>query len=202
MKSFALSLALVSTIALSGCSATATPTANPSSTQSIAAMTPAEAKAAFEAIATASCEKAMAEGVVEQSTSLDGFTLVMVPKDEAYLDFSAAYFEPDDIYELIWEVDALSSCGAAISFALAEEGGVESDLQVTFNPSDSTFETLQDLGEYGTNRLKYNITDGLLSQIEVLDSTEVDVRTISYGNLQETDWNILRTAVDRYLEDK
>ena len=144
----------------------------------------------------------MAEGVVEQSTSLDGFTLVMVPKDEAYLDFSAAYFEPDDIYELIWEVDALSSCGAAISFALAEEGGVESDLQVSFNPSDSTFETLQDLGEYGTNRLRYNITEGLLSQIEVLDSTAVDIRTISYGNLQETDWNILRTAVDRYLEDK
>ena len=165
-------------------------------------MTPAEAKAVFEKIATASCDKAMAEGVVEQSQSTDGFTLVMVPKDEAYLDFSAAYFEPDDTYELIWEVDALSSCGAAISFALAEEAGVESDLQVSFNPADSTFETLQDLGEYGTNRLKYNITDGLLGQIEVLDSTEVDIRTISYGNLQETDWNILRTAVDRYLEDK
>ena len=165
-------------------------------------MTPAEAKAVFEKIATASCDKAMAEGVVEQSTSLDGFTLVMVPKDEAYLDFSAAYFESPDTYELIWEVDALSSCGAAISFALADEAGVESDLQVSFNPADSTFETLQDLGEYGTIRLKYNITDGLLSKIEILDSTVVDVRKISYGNLQETDWNILRTAVDRYLEDK
>ena len=165
-------------------------------------MTPAEAKATFEQIATESCEKAMAEGVVEQSTSSDGFTLVMVPKDEAYLDFSAAYFEADDIYELIWEVDAFSSCGAAISFALAEESGGESDLQVTFNPTDSTFETFQDLGEYGTNRLKYEINAGLLSKIEVLDSTVVDIRTISYGNLQETDWNILRTAVDRYLEEK
>ena len=202
MKSFALSLVLASAIALSGCSPVATPPVTPSNPPTIAAMTPAEAKAAFEKIATASCNKAMAEGVVEQSESADGFTLVMVPKAEAYLDFSAAYFEPTDTYELIWEADAFSACGAAMSFALAAEAGAESDLQVSFDPSDSTFETIQDLGEYGTSRLKYKITDGLLSQIEVLDSPAVDIRTISYSNLREADWNILRTAVDRYLQEK
>jgi FPC/CPF motif-containing protein YcgG len=165
-------------------------------------LTPAEAKAEFGAIANASCDKAMTEGVVEQSTALDGFTLVMVPKDQAYKDFSAAYFEPADNYELIWEADALSACSASISFSLAAEAGVESEIEVTFDGRDSTFETFEDLGEFGTSRLRYNVDNGLLSRIEVLDETSIDARMIRYGNLQDADWNILRTAVDRYLEDK
>lgn len=197
-----LVVALGASLLLTSCAPTARPNASPAPTETVKALTPAEARLEFEAIANASCDKAMAEGVVEQSTSLDGFTLVMVPKDEAYLDFSAAYFEPDDNYELIWETDAFSACGASISFSLAAEAGVESDLKVSFNTADSTFETFQDLGEFGTSRLKYNITNGLLSQIEVLDSTAVDIRTIRYGNLSLDDWSILRTAVDRYLADK
>ena len=197
-----LVFAMGASLLLTSCSAPIEPTASPSTSETVKALTPAEAKAEFEDIANASCDKAMAEGVVEQSTSLDGFTLVMVPKDDAYLDFSAAYFEPDDKYELIWETDAFSACGASISFSLAAEAGVESELKVSFNPVDSSFETFQDLGEFGTSRLKYNITDGLLSQIEILDSTVVDIRTIRYGNLSLDDWTILRTAVDRYLEDK
>jgi hypothetical protein len=197
-----LVFAIGASLLLTSCSAPVAPTPNPSTSETVKALTPAEAKAEFEDIANASCDKAMAEGVVEQSTSLDGFTLVMVPKDDAYLDFSAAYFEPDDKYELIWETDAFSACGASMSFSLAAEAGVESDLKVSFNPADSTFETFQDLGEFGTSRLKYQVTDGLLSQIEVLDSTAVDVRTIRYGNLSLDDWSILRTAVDRYLADK
>jgi hypothetical protein len=42
----------------------------------------------------------------------------------------------------------------------------------------------------------------LLSRIEVLDEASIDARMIRYGNLQDADWNILRTAVDRYLDDK
>lgn len=197
-----LVFAVGASLLLTSCSAPAAPTASPSTSETVQALTPAEAKAEFETVANASCDKAMAEGVVEQSTSLDGFTLVMVPKDDAYLDFSAAYFEPDDNYELIWETDAFSACGASISFSLAAEAGVESDLKVSFIPADSSFETFQDLGEYGTSRLKYQVTDGLLSEIEILDSTVVDIRTIRYGNLSLDQWGILRTAVDRYLADK
>jgi hypothetical protein len=197
-----LVFAVGASLLLTSCSAPVAPTATPAASETVKALTPAEAKTQFEAIANASCDKAMAEGVVEQSTSLDGFTLVMVPKDDAYLDFSAAYFEPDDNYELIWETDAFSACGASINFSLAAEAGVESDLKVSFNQADSTFETFQDLGEYGTSRLKYKVTDGFLSEIEILDSTVVDIRTIRYGNLSLDQWSILRTAVDRYLADK
>ena len=197
-----LVVALGASLLLTSCAPTSRPSATPAASETVKALTPAEAKAEFAAIANASCDKAMTEGVVEQSTSLDGFTLVMVPKDDAYLDFSAAYFEPADNYELIWETDAFSACGASMSFSLAAEAGVESDLRVTFDPADSTFETFQDLGEFGTSRLKYQVTDGMLSQIEILDSTVVDIRTIRYGNLSLDDWTILRTAVDRYLDEK
>ena len=189
-----------SALVLSGCSAPASkPESKPSVT--VAQLSPEEAKAQFETIANASCDKAMAEGVVEQSISSDGFTLVMVPKEEGYKDYSAAYFEPADTYELIWEADAFSACGASISFSLAAEAGVESDIEVTFNATHSTFETAQDLGEFGISRLKYQTTDGLLSQIEILDAIVADVRSIRYGNLSDEHWQILRTAVDRFLAE-
>jgi hypothetical protein len=202
MKPIFIAVAIASALALSACSPAATPIETPAASPSVKTLTPAEAQAEFAAIASASCDKAMTEGVVEQSTALDGFTLVMVPKDQAYKDFSAAYFEPADNYELIWEADALSACSASISFSLAAEAGVESEIKVTFDASDSTFETFEDLGEFGTSRLRYNVDNGLLSRIEVLDEASIDARMIRYGNLQDADWNILRTAVDRYLEDK
>jgi hypothetical protein len=197
-----LAVALGATLVLTSCSPVAALTDLPKATATYMALSPAEAKAQFETIANASCDKAMAEGVVEQSIASDGFTLVMVPKEEGYKDFSAAYFEPADTYELIWEADALSACGASISFSLAAEAGVESDIEVAFNSTDSTFETTQYLGEFGISRLKYQTTDGLLSQIEILDSTVADVRSIRYGNLSDEDWKILQTAVDRYLADE
>ena len=202
MKPIFLATAIASALALSACAPATTPIETPAASPSVKTLTPAEAKAEFEAIANASCDKAMTEGVVEQSTALNGFTLVMVPKDQAYKDFSAAYFEPADNYELIWEADALSACSASISFSLALEAGVESEIKVTFDASDSTFETFEDLGEFGTSRLRYNVDNGLLSRIEVLDEASIDARMIRYGNLQDADWNILRTAVDRYLDDK
>ena len=200
MRLFLLVVGISSALVLSGCSAPASkPESKPSVT--VAQLSPEEAKLQFATIANASCDKAMAEGVVEQSISSDGFTLVMVPKEEGYKDYSAAYFEPADTYELIWEADAFSACGASISFSLAAEAGVESDIQVAFNATDSTFETTQDLGEFGISRLKYQTTDGLLRQIEILDSTVSDVRSIRYGNLSDEHWQILRTAVDRFLSE-
>ena len=200
MRLFLAVVGVSTALILSACSA---PASKPESTPdvSVAQISPEEAKAQFETIANASCDKAMAEGVVEQSIASDGFTLVMVPKEEGYKDYSAAYFEPADTYELIWEADAFSACGASISFSLAAEAGVESDIEVAFNATDSTFETTQDLGEFGISRLKYQTTDGLLSQIEILDSIVADVRSSRYGNLSDEDWKILRTAVDRFLAE-
>lgn len=197
---FSTSAILVAALALTGCAPAATTNQSPS--PSASPLTAAQALKAFEAIATASCDKAMAEGVVEKSVDANGFTLVMVPKDQGYQDFSAAYFEPADTYELIWESDALSACGAALQFAMAQESGTEVDLAVRFDETDGSFATEQDLGEFGLSNLKYEIADGFISTIETQGSSGPDKREIRYGNLQEADWKILRTAVERYLADK
>lgn len=202
MSNKAILLATAAVLMLTSCGTTTTMTPTPETSESTQSTSAEEPKSLFMEISRASCEKAMAEGVVEKSISSDGFTLVMVPKDEAYLDFSAAYFEPEDTYELIWEADALSSCGASINFDLAEEAGFESDITVTYDSTSETFETTQDFGEFGISNLRYTISDGLISEVETLGTTDTNPRTIRYGNLQEADWNILRTAVDRFLENQ
>ena len=195
-------LAIVSGLSLTSCGLPNTLDPIPDSSESNQPISPEEAKSKFMEISRASCDKAMTEGVVEQSTSPGGFTLVMVPRDDAYLDYSAAYFEPEDTYELIWEADAFSSCGASVTFDLSDEAGVEGDIAVTFNSSTGAFETKQEFGEFGVVHLSYTTIEGLISTVENLSSNEANPRTIRYGNLQETDWIILRTAVDRFLESE
>lgn len=152
----------------------------------------------FAAVAKASCDKAMADGVVEKSTSGDGFTLVMVPKDQGYQDFSAAFLAAPDDHQLIYEVDAFSSCAAAMQFSLAEEAGSVVDMDIEYDPNDGTFVTTQDLGEFGISKLEYQTEDGLFVGVKTLDELDADPRTISYGYSEE-DMQILVTAVDRYL---
>ena len=155
----------------------------------------------FAEVAKASCDKAMTEGVVEKSSAGEGFTLVMVPKDQGYQDFSAAFLaEPDD-YQLIYEVDAFSSCAAAMGFSLAEEGGGAFDIEVEYDPNEASFVTTQSLGEFGNlgiSKLEYQTTDGLFVGVKTLGASQADPRTISYGYSGE-DMQILVTAVDQFL---
>ena len=196
MKIVAFATALALAVGLSGCAGKAA--LDPSPTALATKLTAAQALTEFEALAKASCEKAMSEGVVEKSTAVDGFTLVMVPKAEGYKDFSAAYFQPADKYELIWETDAFSACSASMQFELAAEGGGEVDLAATFDPAVPAFETTQDLGEYGISHLRYTFAEGVFTGVKTLDTDDADPRTISYGVTDE-DRKILETAVDRYL---
>ncbi len=194
-----------STIAISammlttGCAWSApAPTASPSAspTSSVAAMTPKEAKAAYKEIAKASCNAAQSLGVVEAG---DTWRIVSVNKDQNYKDFSAAYFEEPDNYTLIWELDSLHSCADWYSFSMAEEAGQETSIEVTFDPTDSTFTTFEDFGDLGTSNYKYSVRDGKLFTATNLDPEHENTVTIEYGNISEYDRNILVTAVDRYL---
>jgi hypothetical protein len=153
--------------------------------------------AEFFKIAEASCAKAQAVGVVEKSISKTGFTLVMVPKAQGYKDFSAAYFEPADKYELIYETDAFSACSASMSYEMSKEADKSTSMKVTY--ADGSYETTEDLGEYGISNIRYTVAEGLLAASETLDVAKADKRTITYGHLTKDDWAILTTAVDRYL---
>ncbi len=194
------SLALAAAFGLSACtsssvSPTPTPTSSPSET--VSPMTPAEAKAAYKKIAKASCDSALSLGVVEAG---DDYRLVSVNKDEAYQDYSAAYFEEPDNYELIWELDSIHSCADWFAFSMAEEAGQEAAIEVTFDPTDSTFTTFEDFGEYGTSNYKMTVADGKLFTATNLDPEHENTVTIQYGNFTDADRQILVTAVDRYLE--
>ncbi|MEY4078920.1 MAG: hypothetical protein RIS80_689 [Actinomycetota bacterium] len=193
-------LALAAAVGLSACtsssvSPTPTPTSSPSET--VSPMTPAEAKAAYKKITQASCNAAQSLGVVEAG---DTYRLVSVNKDQNYKDFSAAYFEEPDSYNLIWELDGLHSCADWYSFSMAEEAGQEAAIDVTFDPTDSTFTTFEDFGDMGTSNYKYSVRDGKLFTAMNLDPEHENTVTIQYGNITDADRQILVTAVDRYLE--
>ncbi|MFM6966610.1 MAG: hypothetical protein ACKOWI_04515, partial [Rhodoluna sp.] len=138
--------------------------------------------------------------VVEDSFDPKGFSLVMVPKVEGYKAVSAAYFEAPGNYELIYKTDAFSGCSASMSSAMADELAKKPTLSVTYPPTEGTFETTEDLGEYGVSHMCYEITAGRFSSSGTLDDKDADKRTIRYGNLVDSDWAILRTAVDRNLK--
>lgn len=200
IKSNVIIGAILASLALGGCAQEKLAEPTPSSSPTIE-LTKAQILENFKVIAHASCEKALQSGVVEESVADSGFTLVMVPKDESYKDFSAAYLEKPDKYELIWESDAFSACSASMQFDLAEEAGSEVDLEVELGSRDGTFETTQDFGEYGISHLEYVHSDGLFTGITTLSAEAPDVRIIRYG-VTEEDRKILVQAVDKFLSDQ
>ena len=188
--------AIALSLALAGCSSpNPQPTATPSPTQTFEAKTPAEAKAAYKDIAKASCNKAQAEGVVESGAD---YTLVSVNKDDNYLDFSAAYFQKPDTYELIWELTSLTSCADWYTFSMADEAGIEAQIDVQFNAGDGTYSTREDLGDLGINSYRYTVVDGLITEALNLDPKNPVTTKVRYGNITEEDRNILITAVKRF----
>jgi hypothetical protein len=184
--------------ALTGCSGTTQPTAQaPSATKSTAPSKPQEQiDSEYLAASTASCEKAQEVGVVEEGP---GFTVVSVPKSQAYEGYSAAYLEDPDNYELIWEMDALVVCADAMSIQMAEEAGEPWPLKVSFNTETGTYEVFEDFGQYGTSNLAYLVEGGLIVEVNDLGDSDAGDRKINYGNLTEAHWKILRTAADEFL---
>ncbi len=199
---------IVLLLTLAACATTPSPTAttplvttSPTATDTpLQTMTPAEAKVAFEKIAKDSCFLAQKLGEVETVTTPTGSTVVvMTNKSEAYQDFNAAYFVAPDEYTLIWEIDGLTACGAYYTFSMAEEAGQPAAIDVVFRTTDSVFETTEDLGQFGVNHIDYTVTDGIISIAKRIDPKNPSTTSVKYGNLTETERNIIKTAVDRYL---
>ena len=185
---------------LAACSAPApNPTPSASSTPTAtkpAAMTPAEAKAAFAVIAKDSCFEAQKLGVVESS---EDFIVVSLNKDEAYKDYSAAYLEYPSTFGLIWELTAITACADYYTFSMAEEAGKEAEIDVTFDETDSTFTTFEDFGEFGTSNYKFTIVDGKFATAENLDPKNERFITIRYGSITADDRAVVETAVEEFL---
>lgn len=166
-------------------------------------MSAEEAMASYSKIAQDSCDKALAEGVVEYVQGEEGFTSVMVPKAEAYRDYSAAYYDNATAqHDLIWETDAFSACADANALSLASEAGQKPDFTVAFNAANGTYVTSRDLGDYGIAELQYTVANGLMVTMVQLNGEGGDPHLIRYGNLTADDHAILETAADEFLAEQ
>ena len=179
---------LAASFLLSSCS-TAQPTATPTPTPK--AKTAAQVLKEFKGIAKASCAKAMAVGVVESASQPNPFTLVMVPKEQAYKDFSAAVLEGSSKYTLIYEADAFSSCTASLAYEL---GGGPTD--VTFDPMTGKYMSSEVCYDGASCVFEYEVSGGLFSSFTNVGANPQYTSSIRYGNLTDADWEILHKAVD------
>lgn len=155
--------------------------------------TPTDSPVDFTSVAISSCERAMSEGVEEQ-TAAQAYRQVMIPKSAALDGYSAAWedLETGEI-GLIWEADAFLSCAPAMTIWLAEESGESPAWEIA--ELESGFELFQDFGEYGTQLIRFEVVDGVFSTAEVVGGELFEIR---YGepNLADAQELIARAVAD------
>lgn len=156
---------------------------------------PADPTAAFIEVAIASCDKALAEGVVEKTPGIE-LKAVMVPKEMGIEGYSAAYFQGPDTYELIWETDFFFACSIANQATLSEEAGMQLDLDVEVD-GDMYLVTQLDFDQdpYTT---EYFVESGLIQKARSTSERQQIETLISYGGELEYSLEIIREALLRF----
>jgi hypothetical protein len=209
----AAGIGLLVTLAVTGCadvravlpsptssaSPTNTATGNPTPSATLPLeMTAAQAKAAYKNIAKASCNWAQRDGVVESG---DAYTAVMTNSSQAYLGFTEASFVAPDSYKVLSDLSDFYACADWYAFSMADEAGKTAPIDVTFN-SDASFNVHKVLASGEASVLKIVVSNGVISVVTKLDSTDGWARQIRYGSLTDADLQILKKAVDRQIESR
>lgn len=178
--------------ALTGCASVS----SPSPTVAVTDVITANAETSFKGIAKASCEKAMADGVVE--TRDDFGLLIMVPKAQAYQGYSAAYRDNSaGTTDLIYEVDAFYSCAAARMWEDAASSGDGSVDGVTVAYEAGQYVLTEKL-EDTTYTYKYTVENGLIASgsLTSTDDPDESLFTEKYGDVGAENMAIIKKAVD------
>lgn len=194
---------------LSGCAGTAPtgptvmPTQQPdpsvtTSPTTTAIPVPDDIAAAFREIADASCATASAEGVTEIATGGSG-RMILVPKADAYLDFSAVSVGTSGVGELIWSTEEFYACNASIGFSYSDESNSEYGL-IEFDASDGSYTVTVGEGK-DAFVAEYTVSDGLIRTGSSTNGGETTVLTVEYGMPSDADIEILRAAVDAFLAE-
>lgn len=174
------------------------PSATPSPTA--AAFTiPDDIPGSFRAIADASCATASAEGVTEIATDGSG-RLVLVPKEDAYQDFSAVSIGASGVGELIWSTEEFYACNASIGFSYSDESNSDYGL-IEFDEADGSYTVTVGEGK-DAFIAEYTVSDGLIRTGSSTNGGETTVLTVEYGMPSEADIAILRAAVDTFLAEE
>ncbi len=135
----------------------------------------------------------MTDGVLEHTVDYS-YQAVMVPKDQAVDDYSAAWVEEPDTYSLIYETDFFFACADANMFSLYEEAGMESTLRVT--KTADGFET-GDQENPRQNIMKYVVQEGLIRSASNQDLEQPIVIEIEYGPDLQKSQEIIRRALEQ-----
>lgn len=196
--------------ALSGCASSPSPTTPPTSpTQqtepspttsptATAFPIPDDIEASFRDIADASCATASAEGATEIATDGSG-RLILVPKEDAYQDFSAVSVGESGVGELIWSTEVFYACNASIGFSYSDESNSDYGL-IEFDETDGSYTVTVGEGK-DAFVADYTVSDGLIRTGSSTSDGETTVLTIEYGMPSEADIAILRAAVDSFLAE-
>lgn len=153
---------------------------------------PAAVLKEFRAISHASCDKAMSEGVREH-TADNSFQSVMVPKESAIDGYSAAWHEPPDRYELIYETDFFMSCASSITFSLFEEAGIYPTIEVT--KTADGYVTVDTQNPRFT-KLSYRVQDGLITAVSIQEQDDPTEILIEYGPDRGYSLELIRLAIE------
>ena len=174
------------------------PTATPSPTAT-ALPIPNDIAGSFREVADASCAKASAEGVTEIAADGSG-RLILVPKEDAYQDFSAVSVGASGVGDLIWSTEEFYACNASIGFSYSDESNSEYGL-IEFDPSDGSYTVT--VGE-GTDAFiaEYTVSDGLIRSGASTSDGKTTILSVNYGMPAEADIEILRAAVDTFLAEE
>lgn len=211
--SAAAGAAMVGALVLTGCASGPVASPSPSASASVSPSTTpvdergADALAEFEVGATASCDKAMAEGVVETVAAGDKLAqpewwLMMVPKSDAIDGFSAArYSSATDSAEVIYETYEFDTCYFATQFALAREGGIDLNkvMHVTYDKMMRSYVAVGLQGEGGAAVTFFYLNDaGLIEKVQYPGAEVGEVafeRAIRYGALTSEEQGWFESAV-------
>ncbi len=176
------------------------PTATTSPTATAAAVPiPDDVEAAFREIADASCAKASAEGVTEIAADESG-RLILVPKEDAYQDFSAVSVGMSGVGELVWSTEEFYACNASIGFSYSDESNSEYGL-IEFDPSEGSYTVTVGEGK-DAFIAEYSVSEGLIRSGASTSGGTTVLLTVNYGMPSETDIEILRATVDAFLAEE
>lgn len=208
IKLFGTSVLLLAT--LTGCAGTAPtepsgiptqqpePSATPSPTAT-AFPIPTDIAGSFRDIADASCATASNEGVTEIATDGSG-RLILVPKEDAYQDFSAVSVGASGVGELIWSTEEFYACNASIGFSYSDESNSDYGL-IEFDETDGSYTVTVGEGK-DVFIAEYSVSDGLIRTGSFTNGGETTVLTVEYGMPAEQDIEVLRAAVDAFLAEE
>lgn len=197
----------VSTLLATGCASAPSPTTPPTSpTQPTATTSPTatafpipdDIQESFREIADASCATASADGVTEIATGGSG-RLILIPKKDAYQDFSAVSVGESGVGELIWSTEVFYACNASIGFSYSDESNSDYGL-IEFDASDGSYTVTVGEGK-DAFIADYTVSDGLIRTGSSTSDGENTVLTIEYGMPSAADIQILRDAVDAFLAE-